>query len=1223
METDSSSPKVSVVVPIYNVAPYLRQCLGSAASQTLRDIEVICVDDGSDDGSVEIAEEYAAADGRFRVIRQQHAGVGAARNKGLSLARGEYIYFLDSDDWVECEALERLSALAEREKLNQVLFAAEVHFDDLGAAQGDAEIARRSRLARYYEVPGSIPDHPMSGIDAASALIAEEASDVHVGLRLINRDFLIKSAIRFPTGVIHEDEFFSAALYAVSRRVMAVREKYYHRRFREGSIMTSRDNAVDHLRGCMTAARLIREFAEAHFAEGSVEMDFLRGRVRAMDRAALRYLRPIALKTPEQEGRYGVLEDIAADDRIAQFVDNALMSRLAALESEKMSVAKLQKRLEARRRASPAPARLDAQAMKTFARPDVKPAFAARNVPVVFATDENYLPYLKVAINSAIANSPGSNLDIIVLHAGIPEDAIRTFVAGYAGAGHATVRFVDISDELVASGLSGYKQTARLPLSACYRLLLPSVLAAYDKVVYIDVDVAVCRDLGELYATDVDDNYFAAAKDVVYTTKPEYVSWAAKWGFAEWDGYVNTGVLIMNLERFRREPVLDRLKEIVFEAARWNCDQDALNFVCKGAIAPLDPRWNVQLGDYCLKEQIALTGDEMWIAHFTGGQKPWKRPARRYSHLWWRHADPSDASRLWARAWGDALVLPGTDASKVSVILPVFNAQLYLPEALASVLMQKEIPEIEVVCIDDGSTDDSAEILEFWEKRDPRLHVIRQKNQGAGVARNVGLDVAKGEYIFFLDADDRLSSGTALRQAYEQVQADDLDILIADGLAMDETGAVEAQKTYLQKNLVPEGRVFGPEDLGANLYLFSPMSPWAKLYRRSFILENKLSFPALRRFEDFPFVQLALSLAQRMGVMPLPLVERRIGVATSLESTKDETPLVFVEAERLSRSQLCERGRLDKFKTAADVAFLANLAYNLRKVNCFSSFKAISRLCAETLPRLGVKGDETDAKPFTSAFRFVTDVAAAVDNPDTLADMFAESLAARRVGLALESRRAGGAAERVRIAKCEARIVELLRQRRVRDTQITELEGRLASWRKNAKGALARIDELLGERDVRDARIAELGGLPSWRSMSPPGRRTWRRCRAALMSCCGSAACATRGLPSWRSMSPPGRRTWRRRRAALMSCCGSAACATRGLPSWKSASVPGSRMRRRRRSASRNCSGNVMSATRGSPSWKGFCVGSRRSPGASPSAHARRGMSAAGACLRKRTERGE
>ena len=105
--------------------------------------------------------------------------------------------------------------------------------------------------------------------------------------------------------------------------------------------------------------------------------------------------------------------------------------------------------------------------MKDVARPDIQPAFAERNVPVVLATDGNFLPYLKVAVNSAIANAPGSNLDILVLCAGIPEEAIRTFVAGYAGVGRASVRFVDISAEREASGLSDYKQTDRLPLSSC------------------------------------------------------------------------------------------------------------------------------------------------------------------------------------------------------------------------------------------------------------------------------------------------------------------------------------------------------------------------------------------------------------------------------------------------------------------------------------------------------------------------------------------------------------------------------------------------------------------------------------------------------------------------------------------------------------------------------------------------------------------------------------
>ena len=707
--------------------------------------------------------------------------------------------------------------------------------------------------------------------------------------------------------------------------------------------------------------------------------------------------------------------------------------------------------------------------MNSIAHADISPAFAERNIPVALATDENYLPYLKVTINSAIASSPGSNLDIIVLHAGIQEDAILDFTAGYASVGNASVRFVDISDELGKSGLSDYRQTDRLPLSSCYRLLLPSILPAYDKIVYIDVDVAVCRDLGELYSTDVGDNWFAAAKDVVYNTKPEYVSWAAKWGFEEWDGYVNAGVLVMNLERFRREPVLDRLKAIVFEAAKWLCDQDALNFVCKGAIASLDPRWNVQLGDYCLEKQIALTGEEMWIAHYTGGEKPWEHPSRRYSHHWWLHVGKLDISCLWMEAWGDAHVHPVAEKPKVSVVVPVYNTAKYLPEALASVLMQKDFPEIEVICIDDGSTDDSAAILDFWAKRDSRLRVVHQTNQGPGVARNAGLDVAEGEYIFFLDPDDRLSSGAALREALEQAKSDDLDILIADATNLSESGRAIQRNVYIVPNLIPETRVFSPEDLGVNIYIVTTMGPSAKLLRRKFIQEKELRFPPLRRSEDFPMVQLAMSLARRIGVLLRPLMEHRIGVATSLESTKDETPLIFAEAEEIFRRSLADRGLLDKFGKADNAAHLLNLAYNLRKVCRFSSFKAIAGYCAEEFPKLGLKGDEIDVEAFPGSFKRIESIAAVACDTDRLAEIFADIQISKRLHAHGDSAMGALAAKDKALEQLRGRTVQLrgnlekLREAtKVKDTALEQLRGNAKRLRETNATKDAALVQLRG-----------------------------------------------------------------------------------------------------------------------------------------------------------------
>lgn len=95
------SPKISCIVPVYNVEKYLRRCLDSIRAQTFTDFECICIDDGSPDGCGKILDEYAKLDGRFRVIHQENAGVSVARNAGLNVARGEWIAFVDSDDWVE------------------------------------------------------------------------------------------------------------------------------------------------------------------------------------------------------------------------------------------------------------------------------------------------------------------------------------------------------------------------------------------------------------------------------------------------------------------------------------------------------------------------------------------------------------------------------------------------------------------------------------------------------------------------------------------------------------------------------------------------------------------------------------------------------------------------------------------------------------------------------------------------------------------------------------------------------------------------------------------------------------------------------------------------------------------------------------------------------------------------------------------------------------------
>jgi glycosyltransferase EpsJ len=118
-----SNPEVSVIIPLYNVEDYLSECLDSVVNQSLQNIEIILIDDGSPDKSGEIADEYAERDSRIKVFHQSNRGVGHARNAGIESARGEFVYIMDSDDWLEPAALQRMYDAAVEHNIDSVLAA--------------------------------------------------------------------------------------------------------------------------------------------------------------------------------------------------------------------------------------------------------------------------------------------------------------------------------------------------------------------------------------------------------------------------------------------------------------------------------------------------------------------------------------------------------------------------------------------------------------------------------------------------------------------------------------------------------------------------------------------------------------------------------------------------------------------------------------------------------------------------------------------------------------------------------------------------------------------------------------------------------------------------------------------------------------------------------------------------------------------------------------------
>lgn len=220
--------KVSVVVPIYNVSNWLDDCLTSLENQTLTDIEVIMVNDGSTDNSGEIAARYAARNSNFTLVHRENGGLSAARNTGMDLAHGEFIYFLDSDDYISENALELLYTKAVNEDLEVIRFSA-YSFDD-----GSDDF----RWGPEHKYKGNYPA-VIHGISSIAEVIHNGDYDPSCCLIFTRKETIQNNGLRFYEGIIHEDNLFNYQLMTVSRRTAIMNQPLYFRRVRAGSIMTT------------------------------------------------------------------------------------------------------------------------------------------------------------------------------------------------------------------------------------------------------------------------------------------------------------------------------------------------------------------------------------------------------------------------------------------------------------------------------------------------------------------------------------------------------------------------------------------------------------------------------------------------------------------------------------------------------------------------------------------------------------------------------------------------------------------------------------------------------------------------------------------------------------------------------------------------------------------------------------------------------------------------
>lgn len=256
------------------------------------------------------------------------------------------------------------------------------------------------------------------------------------------------------------------------------------------------------------------------------------------------------------------------------------------------------------------------------------------------------------------------------------------------------------------------------------------------------------------------------------------------------------------------------------------------------------------------------------------------------------------------------------DNVKISVVVPVYNAEPFLKEAMESVLNQT-FKNFEILCVNDGSKDNSLEILNDFASKDQRVRVFDKPNGGCGSARNMGLDNVRGEYIYFFDPDDYIDSNT-FEKLYNNAKSNDSDLVICnfvqfiDGKPIDYSSGFNFEK--ILPNVDLNNYTCNYQEI-KNLVLNSYMAPWFKLYKREFLEKyDDFRFDLNIAFDDVPFHVKSLLRASKISFVPEFLYYYRLSNPNSVNNTKSNQIDIFRIID-IVETFLKDEGYFDEFKS--------------------------------------------------------------------------------------------------------------------------------------------------------------------------------------------------------------------------------------------------------------------------------------------------------------------
>ena len=982
---------LSVLMPSLNVAPYIRQCIESVLGQTEKNIEILCIDAGSTDGTLEILREYAERDPRVQVIVSDQKSYGHQMNLGLDAASGEYIGIVETDDWIEQDAF---TSLYEEAKKN------------------DADIVRANYYWHYtnkqpsdkpFENLANCPyDTVFSPLDITAALAVAPA----IWSGIYRRSLITENGIRFneTPGASYQDTSFYLMVCASAKRMYHVNRYFLHyRRDNENSsvnnggkvycicdemrhfekFLCSHPAEEEKLRKVYPAIKLdkylwnyrrlapqfqwdfltrIREEFLAYQERGLLEsayfpksnwevlLKILTSPVQYFKETCKLYVtRPVGSQLPQPELLRQatsptpllsvLIPAYNSQDCLSAAVESVLGQTLKNVELVCVDDGSSDDTLALLLRYADKDDRITVLHQTNMGQA------TARNVGLAYVRGK-YVQFLdsddslrEDAAEYLVSHAEDMDLDVLYF------DGVSVFETEQLEANNAFYATAYEFPLDLSSAVTGPEFFCLSMEAKKYKA--SSCMALYRKA-YLDE-----TDLRFIDGIIHEDNYFSLkcilnAKRVWHTQEKFYQrtvragsTMTMEKSFFHLYGYLVTLQKTLELmPQFQYEERLDTNLASIFAGLLYHVRFNYKKLNDKNAalarLSPVEKHVLNMVLEPIKKDEysIRLSKIKQSFSYRLGSTLTWPvRKVRGGVRCAQEHGVEYTIRRALGLKNPPPARLPHHRAYRnvvVSVIIPVYNAAPYLDDCIGSLIRQSLKP-IEIICVDDGSTDNSVEILEKYQKIDKRIIILKQKNSGAGIARNTGMKIARGKYLSILDADDFFAP-QMLEKAYNAAEANHAEITMFRSDWYNHEKKTSYKVRDMQPSYFPDKKVFSVADMEMNFYYAIQGWAWDKLFLKSFVEEWGLQFQGTKMYNDMYFTYSALSVAKRITYLEDALLFRRINRPGAItKSVQKNWSSVFTALQGV-KTFLEESGNYEKYKKHFTTYALYIILYTYDKV---------------------------------------------------------------------------------------------------------------------------------------------------------------------------------------------------------------------------------------------------------------------------------------------------